>query len=107
MNFEYSLVRKFGIRILMATLVALVASTNFGPAAVAADGPGIDALNEFRGKSKDNRPAVENRFFLKNQRYRYLLHHSPSPLCLDLDLEMLCIELGVCLQILPDLPPEI
>lgn len=63
------IIRKFGHYLIAAALVSLLGTIGTSSSALAADGPGLDALNEFRGKAKKFKPAVENRFFNKEGRF--------------------------------------
>jgi outer membrane beta-barrel protein len=63
------IIRSFGKKLTAALAALTLSMIAFPPSAFAADGPGLDALEEFRGNSKEFKPAVENRFFLKEGRF--------------------------------------
>jgi outer membrane beta-barrel protein len=63
------IIRKFGLYIFAAVLMSLLGAIGTATPAIAADGPGIDALKEFRRRTKGFKPAVENRFFVKESRF--------------------------------------
>ena len=63
------IIRTIGLKFLTAIAALTLGAIALPTAALASDGPGLDALEEFRGTSKGFKPAVENRFFLKEGRF--------------------------------------